>query len=459
MEILTNIIYFIIVIVILVVFHEFGHFIAAKISKIRVDAFAIGMGPRLFGYNKVNGFSFGNLPRDFELNGYCDYRICLFPIGGYVKIAGMIDESMDTSFINSPPKEYEFRSKGTLTKLLVISGGVIMNVILAILLFALISFSEGKIVWKTTRIGFVQENSLAHQIGLTEGDEVIEINSKKIDNWNDLIQKLSLDKFGSTKAIKLLRESKEITLKIDGERIVRAVANGNVSFGISPESLKIFVRDAETLAPAGKLGLRSGDTIIAINNQEVNAFEKLTYILSQNKSKPVLLTWKRGSNIYNDSIIPTSEGKLGFYPGFHFSGKVDTISYSVFGAIAQGVNETWRTTNLFVASIAQIFKGTISAKESIGGPIMIAKGAAQQAKLGLIFFFNFIALLSISLAIINILPVPALDGGHLVMILIEGVIRKELPLKTKIIIQNIGIGILVLLIAFVIFNDVSRIIR
>lgn len=459
MEILTNIIYFIIVIVILVVFHEFGHFIAAKISKVRVDAFAIGMGPRLFGYNKVKGFSFGNLPKDFDLNGYCDYRICLFPIGGYVKIAGMIDESMDTSFINSPPKKYEFRSKGTLTKLLIISGGVIMNVILAILLFALISYSEGKIVWKTTKIGFVQENSLAHQIGLTAGDEVIEINSRKIDNWNDLIQKLSLDKFGSTKEIKLLHKSKEITLRIDGEKIVRAVANGNVSFGISPEGLKIFVRDVETLAPAGKLGLRSGDTIIAINNQEINAFEKLTYILSQNKSKPVLLTWKRGSNTYNDSIVPTSEGKLGFYPGFHFSGKVDTISYSVFGAFAQGVNETWRTSNLFVASIAQILKGTISAKESLGGPIMIAKGAAQQAKLGIIFFFNFIALLSISLAIINILPVPALDGGHFVLILIEGIISKELPLKTKIIIQNIGIGILVLLMAFVIFNDVSRIIR
>lgn len=459
MEILSTFIYFIIVIVILVVFHELGHFIAAKISKIRVDAFAIGMGPRLIGYNKVNGASFGNLPKDFDLNGYCDYRICLFPIGGYVKIAGMIDESMDTSFINSPPKEYEFRSKGTLTKLLVISGGVIMNVILAVLLFALISYSEGKIIWKTTKIGFVQENSLAHQIGLAEGDEVLEINSKKIDNWNDLIQKLSLDKFGSTKEIKILRKSQEITLKIDGEKIVRAVANGNVSFGISPVGFKIFVRDVETLAPAGKLGLRSGDTIIAINNQEINAFEKLTYILSQNKSKPVLLTWKRGNNIYNDSLVPTSEGKLGFYPGFHFSGNVDTISYSLLGALAQGVNETWRTTNLFVASIAQIFKGTISAKESVGGPIMIAKGAAQQAKLGLIFFFNFIALLSISLAIINILPVPALDGGHFVLILIEGIIRRELPLKTKIIIQNIGISILVLLMAFVIFNDVSRIIR
>ncbi|MGQ9819072.1 MAG: RIP metalloprotease RseP [Candidatus Kapaibacteriales bacterium] len=459
MELLSNIVYFIIVIVILVVFHEFGHFITAKISKIRVDAFAIGMGPRLFGYNRVNGFSFGNLPRDFDLNGFCDYRICLFPFGGYVKIAGMIDESMDTSFINTTPKEYEFRSKGTLTKLLVISGGVIMNVILAILLFAIISYTEGKIIWQTTKIGFVQENSLAHEIGLIEGDEIIEINSTKINNWNDLIEKLSLDKFGSAKEIKLLRKSKEITLKIDGSKIVRAIAKENVSLGISPESLKIFIRDVETIAPAGKIGLRSGDTILAVNDNKINSFEKLTYILSQNKSKPVLLTWKRGNSVYSDSIVPTKEGKLGFYPGFHFCGKIDTISYSIFGALVQGINETWRTTNLFVVSITQIFKGTISAKESVGGPIMIAKGAAQQAKLGFIFFLNFIALLSISLAIINILPVPALDGGHFVLILIEGIIRKELPLKAKVIIQNIGIGILVALMAFVIINDVSKIIR
>lgn len=459
MEILTNIIYFILVIVILVVFHEFGHFIAAKISKIRVDAFSIGMGPRLFGYNKVSGFTFGKLPDNFSLNGYCDYRVCLFPVGGYVKIAGMIDESLDKSFISSPPQEYEFRSKGTLTKLFVISGGVIMNVILAIILFGIIGYSEGKIIWKTTRIGYVQENSLAQQIGLQIGDQIFEINSHKVENWNDLIQQLSFDKFGVTKEIKLIRDSQITSIKVDGKKIVQTIASGDISLGISPESLRIYVRDVETIAPAGKLGLRPGDTILAINNQEINAFEKLTYLLKQNKSKPILLTWKRENIIYNDSVVPTKDGKLGFYPGFHFSGRVDTLSYSLFGALVQGAKETYRTTNLFIASIAQIFKGTISARESLGGPIMIAKGAAQQAKMGIIFFLNFIAILSISLAIINILPVPALDGGHFALIMIEGIIRRELPIKAKIIIQNIGIGILVLLMSFVILNDVSRLIR
>ncbi|ROL58553.1 RIP metalloprotease RseP [Bacteroidetes/Chlorobi group bacterium Naka2016] len=459
MEFLSNILYFVIVIGILVIVHEFGHFIAAKLSGIRVDAFSIGMGPRLFGFNKVNGFTFGKLPDDFELNGFCDYRVCLLPIGGYVKIAGMIDESLDKSFINTPPKEYEFRSKGTLAKLFVITAGVIMNFLLAVLIFSIISFSEGKVVWKTNKIGYVQNNSVAESIGLKPGDVILSINNKTVDNWNDIITRLSLDKFGATKKITILRGSDTLTLSVDGDKIVKSIAKGNMNLGLTPEKFYVFVRDVETLAPAGKLGLKSGDTLLAINNEKIDAFDELTYLLSLKKSKPILLQWKRGNQILADSVVPTADGKLGFYPGFHFAGRKDTLYYGVFEALGNGVKETIRSTELFFSSIAQIFKGNISAKESIGGPIMIAKSASQQASLGVVYFLNFIALLSVTLAIINILPLPALDGGHLIIILIEGIIRKELPVKAKLIIQNIGIGLIVLLMIFVIFNDVSRLIK
>jgi len=459
MEFLNNILYFIIVIGILVIFHEFGHFIAARLSGIRVDVFSIGMGPRLFGYNKVNGFTFGKLPDNFELNGYCDYRVCILPIGGYVKIAGMIDESLDKSFINEPPKDYEFRSKGTLAKLFVISAGVIMNVILAILIFSIISFSEGKIIWKTNRIGYVQKNSVSESIGLQQGDVILEIDNKSVSDWNEIITKLSLDNFGSTKTIKVLRNSDTMSLVVYGDKIVKSIAKGNMNLGLTPEKFYVYVRDIETLSPAGKLGLKPGDTLLAINNEPIEAFDELTYLLSLNKSKPILLQWKRGNQILADSVTPTPEGKLGFYPGFHFAGIQDTVHFGVFESLANGFKETVRSTKLFFSSIAQIFKGNISAKESIGGPIMIAKSASQQASLGIIYFLNFIGLLSITLAIINIVPLPALDGGHFLIILIEGIIRKELPIKAKLIIQNIGIGILVLLMIFVIFNDVSRLIK
>lgn len=459
MEILNNLFYFIIVIGVLVIFHEFGHFIAARLSGIRVDVFSIGMGPRLFGYNKVNGFTFGKLPKKFELNGFCDYRVCLFPIGGYVKIAGMIDESLDKSFLETPPQEYEFRSKGTLTKLFVISAGVIMNFILAVLLFSIISYSEGKVVWKTTRIGYVQKNSLAENIGLQQGDKILSIDSKPVADWNEVLTRLSLEKFGSTKTLAILRNFDTIKLRVDGNQVVKAIAKGISNLGLTPEKFVVYVRDVETLAPAGKVGLKPGDTILAVNDEQIDAFDELTYLLSQNKSKPVLLRWKRGNTILSDSVTPTNQGKLGFYPGFHFAGQKDTIYYGVFEALSNGLSETWRASQLFVSSVVQIFKGNISSRESLGGPIAIAKSASQQANLGIIYFLNFIALLSITLAIINILPIPALDGGHFLIILLEGLLRRELPLKAKLVIQNIGIGIIVLLMIYVVFNDITRLIK
>ncbi len=459
MDFFSNILYFIIVIGILVVFHEFGHFIAARLTGIRVDVFAIGMGPRLIGFNKVNGLTIGKLPENFESNGFCDYRICLFPIGGYVKIAGMVDESLDSSFIATPPKEYEFRSKSTLAKLFVITAGVIMNAVLAILLFSIISFSEGKIVWKTNKVGYVQKNSVAESIGIYSGDIILSIDGKQVSNWNEIITKLSLDNFGSTKILTIQRNEKILQLKVDGDKIVKSIAKGNMNLGLTPDRFFVYVRDVETLAPAGKIGLKAGDTLLAINEEPINAFDELTYLLSLNKFKPILLKWKRGDKILSDSVTPTAEGKLGFYPGFYFAGPKDTVYYGIFEALWNGAKETIRSTDLFFSSIAQIFKGNISAKESIGGPIMIAKSASQQANLGIIYFLNFIALLSITLAIINIFPLPALDGGHLIIILIEAILRKELPLKAKLVIQNIGIGIIILLMIFVIYFDVSRLLK
>ncbi len=459
MELFNSVLYFVIVIAILVIFHEFGHFLAARLSKIRVDIFSIGMGPRLFGFNKVLGFTFGSLPKNFDLNGFCDYRVCLFPIGGYVKIAGMIDESMDKSFVNSPPQDYEFRSKGTLTKLFVISAGVLMNVLLAILIFSFISYHQGKVVWETTKIGYVHPNSLAANIGFKQGDVIVSIDGKKVTNWNDIIFNLSLNKFGKTKEITLLRNGEAVIIEVEGERIVRNVAEGKLSLGLTPEKFVVFVRDVEPTTPAGKLGLRPNDTLLAINNETLDAFDELTYLLNQFKNSPILLTWKRGNQVFSDSVVPTKDGKLGFYPGFHFYGKIDTIYYSIPEALINGVAETYKSAMLFVNSVAQIFRGTISFKESVGGPIMIAKSASQQAQMGLISFLNFIALLSITLAIINILPLPALDGGHFIVILIEGIIRKELPIKAKIAIQNIGITLLILLMLFVIYNDIVRLIR
>jgi regulator of sigma E protease len=174
------IIYFAITIGILVFVHELGHFLAAKISGMRAEVFAIGYGRRLLGYNKINGFSFGPLPKDWDGQGHTDYRISMIPLGGYVKISGMIDESFDTEFAKSEPKPYEFRAKSTIKKMFVISAGVMMNLTLTVLILWGINYFQGKQIIDSTEVGFIQEESIADQAGFETGDIILSINGKQI---------------------------------------------------------------------------------------------------------------------------------------------------------------------------------------------------------------------------------------------------------------------------------------
>ncbi|MBP1683163.1 MAG: rseP, partial [Ignavibacteriaceae bacterium] len=184
------IIYFAITIAILVFVHEFGHFAAAKLSGMRADVFAIGFGKRLFGWNKLSGFSFGDLPKDFDGQGHTDYRLCMLPLGGYVKIAGMVDESYDTEELNQPPKPYEFRSKSLLKKVFVITAGVLMNLILAWLIFWGANFFQAKEYWKTTTIDEVLPGSIADSLGLKTNDKILSVNNKDVTNWQEVTNEI-----------------------------------------------------------------------------------------------------------------------------------------------------------------------------------------------------------------------------------------------------------------------------
>ncbi|MBP1683221.1 MAG: rseP, partial [Ignavibacteriaceae bacterium] len=203
------IIYFAITIGILVFIHELGHFLAAKMTGMRADVFAIGFGKRLFGYNKKSGFSFGNLPKDFDGEGNTDYRLSLLPLGGYVKIAGMVDESFDTEFANKEPQPYEFRSKNFWQKTFVISAGVLMNLLLAIFIFWGANFFKGKPVTLTTTVGYLKTNSPADSVGFLKGDIVQTINGVAVDNWDDLRAEIYINTIGEDLNIKVLRNGVE----------------------------------------------------------------------------------------------------------------------------------------------------------------------------------------------------------------------------------------------------------
>lgn len=456
MEFISSIFYFVIVISVLVVIHEFGHFIAARMNKIRIDIFSVGMGYRILGWNKTTGFSFGSLPKDWDSDGFTDYRLSVFPIGGYVKIAGMIDESMDTEFTESEPKPWEFRSKNTLQKAFVMSGGVIMNFLLAILIYSGFVFFEGKEKYETTEIGYVQKGTVAEKLGLQQGDKILEINNLEINAWDELIERLTLSEFGESRKIKMIRDGETIYKEIDGKKIIAAL-EAQLPLGIFPNDVRVFVIDAETMMPAGKAGIKSGDTIQSINNIKINSMFQLIEIIKQNKPNALYFEWKRGNEILSDSITPNEDGLIGIQHTQAYVGKFIKENYGIFRSLAYGFNESLRMIELFVGTVSQIFKGNLSVKKSLGGPIFIAQMANQQANMGIKNFLFFMAMLSITLAVINILPFPALDGGHLLILTIEVIIRRELPIKIKMIVQQAGMIILLLLMAFIFYNDIIRI--
>jgi regulator of sigma E protease len=445
------IIYFGITILILVFVHEFGHFAAAKICKMRVDIFAIGFGKRLFGYNKLTGFSFGSLPKDFDGEGNTDYRICLIPLGGYVKIAGMVDESFDNKFAEKEPLPDEFRAKPTYQKLFVITAGVMMNLTLAIVIFAGANFIRGKQIIKTTTVGSVVENSAAFKAGFKPEDKIISVNGQPVEDWNDVVDKFLIKNFGVDLTINVQRGDTSETIEVPGNLVADASSE---SFFLSFGNVKPFVGEVVEDSPASDAGIEPGDIFISLNNIPVQNRDQTISIIKANKENEIPISLLRGDSTVYSSVRPGIDGKIGIILTEKYVGPVEYKAYGLFESFFQSIGDIGTYTELTIVMVKNVIFGETELGKAFGGPVKIAKIAADSADLGIIEFLRFLALLSLSLAIINIMPFPVLDGGHFIIILIEGIIKKELPLKVKIAIQNTGFILLLLLMMIIIYNDI-----
>ncbi len=446
------IIYFIITIGILVFIHEFGHFAAAKLCGMRADVFAIGFGKRLFGWNKINGFTFGDLPKDFDGNGHTDYRLSLLPLGGYVKIAGMIDESFDTKFANEEPKPYEFRAKPTWQKVIVISAGVFMNFLLAILVFWGIKFFQGDQIIKSTTIGYVSPHSIADSLGFQQGDKVLSINGDKVNDWQELNSDLLVNNMGEELHVNLIRDGKKVNLDIPWKKMPQKATTEPI---LTVDGLsRPLIGEVVPNSPAEKAGLKSGDYLLKLDNQDVHSSFEATQIISSHKEQTFPVVVLRDSQEVSLMATPGKDGILGIQITQLFKGKVDFKSYGFFESFKYGWQDIVMITDLTFKTAAKVIKGQVAFRQSFTGPIGIAKYATKSAETGIVSFLRFLALLSLSLALLNIMPFPVLDGGHLVIIIIEGTIKREIPIKIKLAIQNTGLALLLLLMAFIIYNDI-----
>lgn len=452
MELLTTIFYFIIVIGILVFAHEFGHFIAARLTGTRAEVFAIGMGPRLFGYNKVNGFTFGKLSGDIELGNNTDFRICAFPIGGYVKIAGMIDESMDKKILTTAPQPWEYRSKPVRQRIFIITAGVIMNLILAFLVFYALSIFKGKTLTETTTVGYISPGSVAEEAGFKIGDKILSINSERVQYWDDLQTLIYLENLGRPLELLIERNGQQITISIPKENLKDL---SEKSIGIYPDKIIPIINEVITGKPAEKIGLTKGDIITEFAGEPILNSQKLVDLIKAHKNQETEIKWLRDGKTYSAIVKPDTSGTIGIGITSKYEGPSRVVTYNVLTAFPKAAKDMYfYGFEVFVKSIVKIVKGEVAFRKAIGGPIKIAQASAQSAEGGFFSFIGFLALLSLSLAIINILPFPALDGGHFVILLIEAIMRKPISYKVQIAIQNIGFILLLAFMLFVIYNDI-----
>jgi len=443
--------YFVITIGILVFVHELGHFLAARICKMRTDVFAIGFGKRLFGWNKINGFTTGDLPEELDLKGHTDYRLSMLPLGGYVKIAGMVDESFDNSFAETEPQPYEFRAKPTYQKLFVITAGVLMNLFLTIGIFSGINYFQGKKIIKTTTIGVISEDALPYEMGFRSGDKVLSIDDKEVSDWQTIYSDLFLEKSESGKEVSVQRDSTIVNFKITPEMLSRA---SHEAFYLPLDKVSPVIAGVVADSPANDAGIKSGDIFISINNIKVKNTSEAIDVISHNPDVELPITMLRGQDTIKTTVTPGIDGKIGITIRDNYVGPIEYENYSLFASLNYGIQDVYKYVILTFEYMKQVIFGKVEVGEAFGGPVKIAQIAAESADLGMIPYLRFLAMLSLSLAILNILPFPVLDGGHFVIILIEGITRREIPIKIKIAIQNAGFIILLMLMAFIIYNDI-----
>ncbi len=455
MELITTIFYFLIVIGILVFIHEFGHFIAARLTGMRAEVFALGIGYRLFGYNKINGFTFGKLNEEIVLDDNTDYRICAFPIGGYVKVAGMIDESMDKEFISKEPMPWEYRAKPVWKRMIVITAGVIMNFLLAFLIFYFLTLIRGKNLTDTTTIGYISKNSPAMNTDLKPGDKIISINNNQVTYWEDVQMQIQFENLGQPLTFLVERDGNKIPINIPKEMVGDLTEK---NFGLLQEGTIPEVMNTISGMPAQECGLQRGDIITEVKGIKINNSVQLTEIIRDNPGRQLDLKWTRDSKEMSCNITVSLDSMIGVETNAKYVGPTKEIKYNFISAIPKAGYDMYHYgIELFFKTFAKIIKGDVPFKKAIGGPVKIAQASAQSAEGGIYSFLGFLALLSISLAVINILPFPALDGGHFMMLIYEGIVRKPVPYKVQVVLQNVGFALLLAFMIFVLYNDIISI--
>ncbi|MBC7124075.1 MAG: RIP metalloprotease RseP [Bacteroidales bacterium] len=439
MEILIKAGQFFLSLSILVILHELGHFLFAKLFKTRVEKFYLFFNP---------WFSLFKIKR-----GETEYGVGWLPLGGYVKISGMIDESMDKEQLKHPPQPYEFRSKPAWQRLLIMIGGVLVNVILALFIYSAVLYTWGEDYLPTKSLKYgVSCDSLATELGFRNGDKILYVGGKEIENFQQIAHDILLNE---NRDVTVLRGTDTLNIKIAEDYVAKLVKSPIIFFPRIP----FVVDEVKSGEPAEKAGFIKGDRLLALNGQSAQFFDEFKSEMQRSKGKTVKVTVERNGNPIDLNVDVPETGIIGVYPVADL-GKFFELShreYSFLHSIPAGVKKGFATISSYLKQLKLIFSPKTKAYESVGGFITIGKIFPStwdwQA------FWSLTAFLSIILAIMNILPIPALDGGHVMFLLYEIITGRKPGDKFLEYAQLVGMAILLALLLYANINDIVKLFR
>ncbi|MBI4690208.1 MAG: RIP metalloprotease RseP [Nitrospirae bacterium] len=430
---------------ILILVHEFGHFIFAKLLGVRVLKFSLGFGPKLIGGKY----------------GDTEYLISAIPLGGYVKPLG--EEPGEE--IKEEDRPFAFNYQPVWKRAAIVFAGPVFNLFLAAVIFSVIFFSGVPI--PKPYVGKIVKDSPAVKAGFMIGDRIVSIDGSDVHGWDD-IDSLVNKNHGKTLLLKIERDKRITELSLTPVKKIDKNIFGEDTeiwdIGIPP---LLYPDIGEVLrgSHAEKAGIKRGDRIVEIEGAAMKTWEDMTEIIHKSPGKPLIFKIRRDELVMSLTITPAKEtfttptgekkeiGLIGIKP----MGNTFIKKFGPIDSVSLGIKRTWEMCVLTVVVVIKLIQRIVPA-ETLGGPIMIVQMAGQQASLGIMNFFAFMAILSINLGILNLLPIPVLDGGHLMFLSVEAIRRRPLSERAMMIAQRIGLAFIITLMIFVLYNDAIRIV-
>ena len=434
---IVDLLYFFFVLGVLVFVHELGHFLVAKKSGIRVETFSLGFPPKAVGV-KI---------------GETEYCLSWLPLGGYVKMAGMDDFAPE----EGKGKPWEFQSKPRWIQMAVLIAGPAMNFFLGFLLLLTMRMADGEYAFlDDSRVGEVKTNSPLYTAGLRPGDRILTVGNTAVNDWEEMSDAFLLHA-GDVVPIEIERiptyqtdRTERLTISVD---LTSPPREGlGLGYYMTTEVGAIMPG-----MPAAEIGLQPGDVITSVNGVPVTMWWEMSREISSQPGVEISLTWQRNGEEMTEWIIPDSQtfnGETVGRIGIDLASKRNPISF--FKAVRRSATETINLSTAIFGFVKGIVIGEQSSK-NLAGPVGIFQLVGQSAERGFSYLLWFMAMLSINLGVLNLLPIPMLDGGHLTILTIEGIIRRDLSARHKAWLQQAGFAFLLFLIIYVTFNDIGRI--